>query len=167
MVRPVKSQFQGVRESAANLGQGRGSYTSEMFQEDFPQFFTKGTEEVPAAPLLPPAILEEFIRQANAAIQPDKWVDGWRYACGLYTAHNAALFLRTYAEGSDSPAQAAATGALVGVVTSAKLGQDSVTYGADALTKATADWGDLNATQYGQLLATRARLVGMGGSFII
>ena len=35
MVRPVKSQFQGVRESAANLGQGRGSYTSEMFQEDF------------------------------------------------------------------------------------------------------------------------------------
>lgn len=54
MVRPVKSQFQGVRESAANLGQGRGSYTSEMFQEDFPQFFTKGTEEVPAAPLLPP-----------------------------------------------------------------------------------------------------------------
>ena len=109
MVRPVKSQFQGVRESAANLGQGRGSYTSEMFQEDFPQFFTKGTEEVPAAPLLPPAILEEFIRQANAAIQPDKWVDGWRYACGLYTAHNAALFLRTYAEGSDSPAQAAAT----------------------------------------------------------
>lgn len=167
MARPVKPQFHGVREASANIGRGRGSYASEMFQADFPQFFTKGTEEAPAVPLLPPAILEEFVRQANASIQPDKWVDGWRYACGLYTAHNAALFLRTYAEGSDSPAQAAATGALVGVVTSAKLGQDSVTYGADALTKATADWGDLNATQYGQLLATRARLAGMGGTCVL
>ena len=167
MARPVTPQFQGVREASANIGRGRGSYTSEMFQADFPQFFTKGTEGAPAVPLLPPAILEEFVRQANASIQPDKWVDGWRYACGLYTAHNAALFLRTYAEGSDSPAQAAATGALVGVVTSAKLGQDSVTYGADALTKATADWGDLNATQYGQLLATRARLAGMGGTCVL
>lgn len=160
---PVKPQFQGVRESAANIGGGCGNYTEEMFWEDFPQFFYKG-----ATPLLPPAILEEFIRQANASIQPDKWVDGWRYACGLYIAHYATLFLRTYdPDGSETPAQAAATGALVGVVTSAKLGQDSVTYSADALTKGTADWGDLNATQYGQLLATRARLVGMGGSFVI
>ena len=63
--------------------------------------------------------------------------------------------------------RAAATGALVGVVASAKLGQDSVTYDTDALTKATEDWGDLNATQYGQLLATKARLVGMGGSYVL
>ncbi|MFQ8761916.1 MAG: hypothetical protein ACLSAF_23010 [Intestinimonas sp.] len=48
------------------------------------------------------------------------------------------------------------------MVASAKLGQDSVAYDTDALTKATEDWGDLNATQYGQLLATKARLVGMG-----
>jgi len=167
MAWPVKPQFYGVRGAAANFGHGQSHYTAEMFQADFPQFFTRGTEEVPAASLLPPAILEEFVHQANASIQPDKWLEGWRYACGLYIAHYATLFLRTYEpEGSDSPAQAAATGALVGVVTSAKLGQDSVAYSADALTKATADWGDLNATQYGQLLATRARLVGMGGSVV-
>ena len=168
MAWPVKPQFQGVRAVAANLGHCRSRYTAEMFQADFPQFFTKGTEEAPAEPLLPPAMLEEFVRQANAAIQPDKWTEGWRYACGLYAAHYATLFLRTYSpEGSGSPAEAAATGALVGVVTSARLGQDSVSYSTDALTKATADWGDLNATQYGQLLATRARLVGMGGSYVI
>lgn len=62
---------------------------------------------------------------------------------------------------------AAATGALVGVVKSAALGDSSVSYDTDALTKATADWGDLNATQYGQLLATRARLAGMGGTYVI
>jgi hypothetical protein len=155
-------QFFGVRAAAANIGQAVGSYTAEMFQEDFPQFFNKeGTC------LLPATMLEQLIDQANRAIQPDKWLDGWRYAAGLYVAHCATLYLRTYAESSDTPAQAAATGALVGVVSSAKLGQDSVSYDTDALTKATENWGDLNATQYGQLLATRARLVGMGGSYVI
>lgn len=157
-----KAQFSGVRAAAANIGQTKGRYTAEMFQEDFPQFFSPST-----LPLLPPAMLCEFIRQANAAIQPDKWLDGWRYACGLYVAHNATLYLRTYAESSSTPAQAAATGALVGVVKSATLGDSSVSYDTDALTRATAGWGDLNATQYGQLLATKARLAGMGGTYAI
>ena len=164
---PGKPQFWGVQAAAANLGYGQGAYTAEMFQADFPQFFSKGSEEAPAVSLVPPAMLEELICQANAAIQPDKWLEGWRYACGLYAAHYATIYLRTYAEGSDSPAQAAASGALVGVVQSAKLGQDSITYDTSALTRATEAWGDLNATQYGQLLAARARLAGMGGSYVL
>ena len=157
-----KPQFYGVRAEAANIGHNVGNFTAEQFQEDFPQFFKESGEG-----LLPTTILEEFIRQANAAIQPDKWLDGWRYAAGLYVAHYATLYLRTYAASSETPQQAAATGALVGVVSSAKLGQDSVSYDTDALTKATEDWGDLNATQYGQLLATKARLVGMGGTYVL
>lgn len=161
-MRPNNPRFFGVRAAAANIGYSRGGYALEMFQADFPQFFKEdGTS------LVPPAMLEEFLCQADAAIQPDKWVDGWRYACGLYTAHQAALYLRTFAESSETPAQAAATGALVGVMRSAKLGQDSVTYDPDPLTKATENWGDLNATQYGQLLATRARLAGMGGTYVL
>ena len=72
--------------------------------------------------------------------------------------------------GTGSPkaaSQAAASGALVGVVKSAQLGDSSVSYDTDALTRATADWGDLNATQYGQMLAARARLIGMGGSYVL
>lgn len=160
-------QFFGMRAVAANIAYGAGDYTMELFQEDFPQFFTKATEEEPATALVPASMLEMFIAEANAAIQPGKWLTSWRYACGLYVAHYATLYLKTYSEGSDTPVQAASSGALVGVVQSAKLGQDSVTYDTDALTKATADWGDLNATQYGQLLATKARLVGMGGSYVI
>ena len=157
-----KPQFYGIRAMASNIGQSKGNYTAEMFKEDFPQFFN--TDGIC---LVPETMLNEFINQANSAIQPDKWLDSWRYAAGLYVAHYAALYLRTYAENSATPAEAAATGALVGVVSSAKLGQDSVTYDTDALTKATETWGDLNATQYGQLLATTARLVGFGGTYVI
>ena len=158
----MKPQFQGVRSAAANISRGQGSYTAEMFQEDFPQFFNEAM-----ICLVPPVMLEEFLRTANAAIAPDRWGGGWRYAAGLYVAHQSAMYLRTFAESSETPAQAAATGALVGVVKSATLGDSSVSYDTDALTRATADWGDLNATQYGQMLATRARLAGMGGTYVI
>ena len=50
---------------------------------------------------------------------------------------------------------------------SATLGDSSVSYDTSALTAGTENWGDLNATQYGQLLATKARLVGMGGSYVL
>lgn len=157
-----KPQFYGVKEAAANIGHGAGAYTEEMFRADFPQFFT-----AEGVSLVPETVLSEFITQANASVQPDKWLNGWRYACGLYVAHYATLYLRTYAESSATPAQAAATGATIGVVESATLGDTSIRYDTAALTKATQDWGDLNATQYGQQLATRARMAGMGGSYVI
>lgn len=157
-----KPQFFGVKAAASNIVAGAGNYTAEMFQQDFPQFFT-----AEGAPLLPESMLTLFIARANAAIQPGKWLDGWQYAAGLYVAHYATMYLRTYAPSSTSAAQAAATGALVGVVSSETLGDVSVSYDTDALTKATEDWGGLNATQYGQLLATEARLVGLGGSYVI
>lgn len=157
-----KPQFYGVKAAAANIGRTKGNYTAEQFQQDFPQFFSpEGTS------LVPESMLQVLIGRANAAIQPDKWLDSWRYAAGLYTAHYAALYLRTYATASGSPQEAAATGALVGVVKSATLGDSSVSYDTDALTKATENWGDLNATQYGQMLASEARLIGMGGSYAI
>jgi len=158
-----KSQFFGVRAAAANISQGQGRYTTDLFQEDFPQFFTMGT----GSALLPVTMLEEFIRQANDVIAPDRWKESWRYAAGLYVAHCASLYLRSYSDSNTTPMQAADSGALVGVVKSAVMGDSSVSYDTDALTRATAGWGDLNATQYGQLLATKARLVGMGGTYAI
>ena len=160
MLPASKPQFAGVAAAAANLSREAGGYTLEMFMVDFPQFFASGPPPFPA---------EEFIRQANAAIQPDRWLEGWRYACGLYVAHNATMYLRTVLDGEEplSPSQLAAAGAAVGVVKSAQLGDSSVTYDTSSVAAATDRWGDLNATQYGQMLASRARLAGMGGSFVI
>lgn len=162
-----KPQFFGVRAAAANIGQTQGNYTAEDFQQDFPQFYTAETEETPAACLVPATMLSEIISMANASVQPDKWLESWRYAVGLYVAHYCTLYLRTYAESSATPAQAAASGALVGVVQSATLGDSSVSYDTSALTKGTEDWGDLNATTYGQMLANKAKLIGMAGTLVI
>lgn len=156
-------QFYGVKAQAANIGQTQGNYTVEQFQADYPQFFSTDT----GGPLIPSTMLSEIISMANASVQPDKWLESWRYAVGLYVAHYSTLYLRTYSEGSTSPQQAAASGALVGVVKSATLGDSSVSYDTSAITKGTEDWGDLNSTTYGQMLANRAKLVGLGGSYAI
>ena len=155
-------QFYGVRGQAANIVRTQGNYTAEQFQEDFPQFFN-----AEGVCLVPTTMLTEIISMANACVQPDKWLESWRYAVGLYVAHYATLYLRTYAASNESPQQAAASGALVGVVQSATLGDSSVTYDTATVTQGTADWGDLNATTYGQMLANRAKLIGAGGSYVI
>ena len=160
-------QFYGVRAAAANIGQSQGNYTAEMFQADFPQFFTAETEETPAVCLVPSTMLTEIINMANACVQPDKWLESWRYAVGLYVAHYCTLYLRTYAPSNATASQAAASGALVGVVKSATLGDSSVSYDTTAVTKGTEDWGDLNSTTYGQMFANRARLIGLAGSYVI
>lgn len=157
-----KPQFFGVRAAAANLGRGKGNYTLGQFREDYPQFFNSEGNFLGA-----PAMLQEIVNMANLSIQPDRWGGSWRYAAGLYVAHYATLSLRSYAASNEDPAQAAASGALIGVVSSAALGDASVSYDTSAITAGTEGWGDLNATTYGQTLANRAKLVGMGGSYVI
>ena len=157
-----KPQFFGVRAAAANIGQGRGDYTVEQFQADYPQFFT-----AEGISLLPPSMLCKIIDMANTAVQPDKWLDSWRFAVGLYAAHYVTLYLRSYAPSNETAAAAAASGALVGVVKSATLGDGLVTYDTSAITAGTEDWGDLNSTTYGQMFANRAKLIGLAGTLVI
>lgn len=157
-----KPQFFGVKAAAANIACGQGNYTVEDFRTDYPQFFNKEGDFLGSLPML-----EQIIQMVNGSIQPDRWLDGWRYAVGLCVAHYVTLSLRGYAASNETPEQAAASGALVGVVKSATLGDASVTYDTAAITAGTEDWGDLNSTTYGQILANRAKLIGMAGSYVI
>lgn len=161
----MKRQFYGVIATASNVGTVAGNYTAEMFASDFPQLHYPDADG--SSCWVPKTMLNEFINMANHSIQPDKWLDQWRYACGLFVAHHATLYLSTYKESADSPAEAAASGQVVGSVKSATLGDASVTYDNGPSTMATEGWGDLNATTYGLLLASKARLVGLGGSYVL
>ena len=158
----VPPQFAGVVAGASNVSTEKGQYTIEVFQRDFPQFF-----DSEGNPLAPESMLQLFIEGANQTISPSKWGGQAEYCAGLFVAHRLTMYLRTYAPSSTKPQQAAASGALVGVVRSATIGDASVSYDTSAVTAATSGWGDLNATQYGQILASIARMIGMAGSYAI
>jgi len=161
-------QFFGLQGAASNIvGANTSVYTADMFNNDFPQFREKPEPDKTGNSFLPPHILDSFIAMANEAIQEARWFEKWRWAMGLYIAHYATLYLRAFSEGSSSTQAAAGSGALIGVVSSASLGDSSVTYDTRALVAATEKWGAWNSTSYGQLLVTEARLVSMGGTFAI
>lgn len=171
---PMAPYFMEARTAASNVpcpGE-RGGYTVEMFHGDFPQFTrTVPPREEEGEPLtedlVPEPMLENFIGQANGSVLPSRWGSMWRYAAGLYVAHFAAMYLKTYAPSSDNEIQAANRAAQVGVVRSASMGNTSISYDNSAVTAGTEKWGAWNATQYGAQLVTMARMAGMGGMYVI
>ena len=168
---PMIPFFENAKRAAANLppyGE-KGTYAEAMFQQDFPQFYQKTKEEgtVVYTPLVPSSMLEQFIDLANSSVIPSIWGAQWRYAAGLFTAHWAAMYLKTYADGSPSTAAAASSAGQVGLVASASMGDTSISYDNTAVNSGTEKWGTWNATQYGAQLATMARMIGSGGVYVI
>lgn len=171
---PAVPYFAAARAAAANVPQPGecGEYTAEMFLTDFPQFLQTSQpeeqdREAKAASLVPEAMLQMFITQANDSVLPSRWGSMWRYAAGLYVAHFSALYLKTYAPSSSSTAQASGSADQIGTVKSATMGDTSISYDSSAITAGTEKWGAWNATQYGSQLVTMARMVGMGGMYAI
>lgn len=169
---PMIPVFENAKKVAANIPEvgERGNYTGDMFTADFPQFFRK-TEvegETPTyTPLLPQTMLTSFIDMANTSIIPSRWGEQWRYASGLYVAHYSAMYLKTYADGSPSAQVVASKSSQKGNVASAKMGDTTVSYDNGAINAGTEKWGTWNSTQYGAQLATMARMIGIGGMYVI
>ena len=169
---PMIPVFENAKKVAANIPEvgERGNYTSDMFTADFPQFFRKTEvegEQPTYTPLLPQTMLTSFIDMANTSIIPSRWGEQWRYASGLYVAHYSAMYLKTYADGSPSAQVVASKSAQKGNVASAKMGDTTVSYDNGAINAGTEKWGTWNATQYGAQLATMARMIGIGGMYVI
>ena len=158
---------EALKARASNIVPGTPvTYTLSMFYADFPQFVKKGTE----GGFVPDAIMNVFLSMANSTISEERWGETWRLACGLFVAHYVTMYLKQSkgnTEGSTSAQQAADSGALVGIVSSASLGDASVSYDTSAATQATQNWGQFNLTTYGQQYASLARLFVLGGSYVI
>ena len=169
---PMIAVFENAKKVAANIPEvGEcGDYTTDMFSTDFPQFYKKTEaegEQPTYTPLIPQTMLTSFIDMANGAIIPSRWGEQWRYASGLYVAHFAAMYLKTYADGSPNAQTVASASAQKGNVSSAKMGDTSVSYDNGAINAGTEKWGTWNSTQYGAQLATMARMIGIGGTYVI
>lgn len=168
---PMIPFFENAKKVASNIpayGE-KGEYTADMFSSDFPQFYTKTKEEGEAvySPLVPETMLDQFIDLANDSVLPSRWGTQWRYAAGLFVAHWSALYLQTYSDGSLN-AQSVASGAnQTGNVSMASMGDTTVKYDNGSIDAGTEKWGTWNATKYGAQLATMARMIGIGGMYVI
>ena len=77
------------------------------------------------------------------------------------------MYLKTYADGSPSAQVVASKSSQKGNVASAKMGDTTVSYDNGAINAGTEKWGTWNSTQYGAQLATMARMIGIGGMYVI
>ena len=155
-----------LRGDASGIVDGSaGAYTAEMFIEDYPPFKNKATGEC----FVPTGMLNNILSMCNDIVSPDRWGSSWRLAAGLFVAHYATLYLRTIQtspDGATSIANAAASGQMFGIVTSATLGDASVSYDTTAATNLTTNWGQWNLTAYGQQYASLAKMMCMGGCYV-
>jgi hypothetical protein len=153
---------------ASNIVEGEpGAYTLAMFYEDFPQFKKENTE---SEGFVPSTLMNMFIAMCNQTVSQARWEEMWRFACGLFVAHYVTAYLRQSrgnVDGSKSAAQVADSGALLGIVSSATLGDASVSYDTSNVTQATQNWGQFNLTSYGQQYASLARIYCIGGAYVI
>ena len=168
---PAIPLFEYAKRVAANIAPygEKGDYTAEQFKADFPQFYKKTThagEDVYTS-LIPGTMLTQFIDLANDSIMPSRWGSQFRYAAGLFVAHWSALYLKTYSDGSPNAAAVASKAGQVGNVASATMGDTSISYDNKSIDAGTEKWGTWNATQYGAQLATMARMLGIGGTYVI
>jgi len=168
---PMIPFFENAKKVASNIpayGE-KGEYTADMFSSDFPQFYIKTEEEGEAVytSLVPGTMLDQFIDLANDSVLPSRWGTQWRYAAGLFVAHWSVLYLQTYSDGSPN-AQSVASGAnQTGNVSMASMGDTTVKYDNGSIDAGTEKWGTWNATKYGAQLATMARMIGIGGMYVI
>ena len=166
----IRRQLPMFKARAANMASGpgfNGEYNVVMFLQDFPQFTDAEAEADEWPSIIPETIFNTFLAMANDSVLAARWGEKWRWAMGMYIAHYATMYFRTYSETGLTPKQLAKGGQSTGLLTSTTFGDVSVTYDVGVMTQATAAWGAWNATIYGQMLATEARLIGMGGAFII
>lgn len=113
--------------------------------------------------IIPQMVLQLYINLATASIQQSRWMEYWPQGMALFIAHFATLYLRSEGNPGTTAQQIAASGLEKGIIVSSAAGDVSlgrqVVSGLDGF----AGWTE---TTYGTQLATLAKIVGMGPSYI-
>lgn len=147
-----------VENSASNLrSPGGENMTREIFLMYYPQFNE----------IVPPHVIEMYIKQANACILKNRWHSMWLNGIGLYIAHYLTLWLRSNAPAGSSAAQVAETGMSKGAISSKSVDGVSVSYSPTNAQSDLNGWASYKDTLFGEQFATMARMVGKGGMYVI
>lgn len=161
-----------IKKAARIVSENTDTFTEDDFYNLMPQFtnITKkeinGKEVTERKGLIPEDALNIFLDMANKNILQARWFEKWKYACSLYVAHYSTLYLQNYKEHSES-IQEAGEGKPSGIVSSTSLGDASISYDNSVITQSLQKWGIWATTNYGQQLVNEAKLIGIGGAFII
>lgn len=115
------------------------------------------------APPVPLAIIQVFINLANASLMSSRWRDTWIVAMGWYIAHMLTMYLRSEGTGAVTAAQVAQSGIERGLITSKSAGDVS---GGIQHLDGLAGWAAWTETTYGTQLATIARVIGAGPTYV-
>lgn len=130
--------------------------TAETFLAFYPQFTSA-----------PEAVLAEYLTQAQGICSEDRWCDMANEGIRLYTAHKLTLYLRTFVASGATNAQVAAAGEAKGMKTNKSVGGVSIGMSESSATTGIEGYGDFKTTEYGIQFMTKARLVGLGGMYVL
>lgn len=121
---------------------------------------------------VPQPALEMFFDSASK-LPEQVWLDRYAEGVMLYTAHKCVMYLRTLpdVEGMDE-AQARqaviSAGTSKGVVSSKAVGDVSVSMSESAnAAQNAAQWGDLTETEFGLQFIGLAKVVSVGGMYVV
>ena len=163
-----RSLVQTIADASNIVPPTNDEYSIDMFLQDFPVFSKKEDDAIVS--LIPEHMLEQFIEMGKDTVVKGKWGKQWRYGMGLYVAHFSTMYLKNYIPEDklekNTIDNAQASGSISGTVSSASLGDQSISYDNSAITSGFERWGTWNSTQYGQQYITLAQMYNKGGMFI-
>jgi hypothetical protein len=143
--------------NAANIMTGTNpSYVMEDFLAYYPNF----------AGNIDDTILQSFINMANAVVLKARWHALWPYGMANFIAHMATMYLEAVGPMNPTVDQVVTAGGAKGVITSESVGDVSASYDFSRIAEDLRGWGDMTLTKYGQMYASKARLLGKGGLYV-
>jgi hypothetical protein len=134
-----------VAGAASNMG---GSSDTVLTTADvykiFPQFETTVED----------FMIEMFLGMAQTSIYESKWGDRWKYAICLFVAHFATLYLESGTDKNSNASRVIADAQVRGLPTSKSVGDVSISYDFDIITRDINGWANWKSTKFGIQLAS-------------
>jgi hypothetical protein len=115
-------------------------------------------------PYAPEAVVEMYVKLADACVKASRYHEAWRMCMGLFVAHFLTLYMQAMADPDNATLQTvAAAGQSRGLTASKSVDGVSASYDFSAVMQDLDGWASWKLTAFGVQYATLAKAYGMGG----